>query len=93
MPYGDEVHRKSVCNGLWGAKRLEKPQTAADCIKALGYIALARSDHYGAARARYEQGTPLNGKVGNMLGEASWIKGLGDIKRAANASRRSSSAL
>jgi len=53
----------------------------ANCIKSLGDIALARSDHEGA-RQRYEAALPLFHKVGNVIGEANCIASLGDIALA-----------
>jgi tetratricopeptide (TPR) repeat protein len=50
----------------------------ADCIKGLGDIALARSNHEGARR-RYEAALPLYQGVDSVLGEANCIRGLGEI--------------
>ena len=50
----------------------------AMCIKALGDIALARSDHEGARKACGEA-LPLYRKVGDVLGEANCIQILGQI--------------
>ncbi|MBX3566653.1 MAG: tetratricopeptide repeat protein [Rhizobiaceae bacterium] len=52
--------------------------TAASCIRSLGDIALARSDH-DRARARYDEAQPLFREVGEVLGEAHCIFGLGTI--------------
>ena len=46
--------------------------------KALGDVALDRSDHDGA-RARYEQALPLYQRAGDVVGEANCIRGLGNI--------------
>src|SRR5437870_1576179 len=45
----------------------------ADCIRSLGDIALARSDH-ATAQARYEEALPLFRRVGSLLGEANCIQ-------------------
>lgn len=50
----------------------------ANCIKGLGNLALARSDHE-AARKHYEQALPLYREIGHVLGEANCIQGLGDL--------------
>jgi hypothetical protein len=44
----------------------------ADCVKGLGDVALARSDH-DAARKAYKDALPLYRQVGNVLDEANWI--------------------
>jgi tetratricopeptide (TPR) repeat protein len=53
----------------------------ADCIRGLGDIALARSDH-GDARRRFEEAQPLYERLGDLLGQANCIKRLGDIALA-----------
>ena len=53
----------------------------ANCIRSLGDIALALSEH-GEARARYEEARPMYRQVGDVLGEANCIQGLGDIAKA-----------
>jgi tetratricopeptide (TPR) repeat protein len=50
----------------------------ANCMRSLGDIALARSDHDGA-RQRYEAALPLYRSIRDVLGEADCIRGLGDI--------------
>ena len=50
----------------------------ADCIKGLGDIALARSDHEGA-RVRFEAALVLYRQIGDVLGEANCIVSLGEI--------------
>jgi tetratricopeptide (TPR) repeat protein len=53
----------------------------ADCIRGLGDIAFARSDHE-AARTSYDQALPLYRQIGAILGEANCIWSLGDITLA-----------
>jgi tetratricopeptide (TPR) repeat protein len=53
----------------------------ANCIKRLGDIALARSDH-DTARRLYGQAQPLYEQVGDVLGQANCILRLGDIALA-----------
>jgi len=53
----------------------------ANCVKSLGDIALARSDHDGAL-ARYEQALLLYRQVGSVMGEANCVSGTGDVARA-----------
>ncbi len=50
----------------------------ANCIRSLGDIALARSQHE-EARVRYEEALPLYRRIGDVLGEANCITRLGDI--------------
>ncbi|MBB6251255.1 tetratricopeptide repeat protein [Nitrospirillum iridis] len=60
------------------AQALNDTRRQARCIKSLGDIALARSDH-DAARARYEDALPLYRRVGDVLGQANCIRSLGNI--------------
>jgi tetratricopeptide (TPR) repeat protein len=60
------------------ARSTKDAQNEANCIKSLGNIALARSDH-DEARRRYDEAIPLYRKVGAVGGEANCIQGLGDI--------------
>lgn len=50
----------------------------AHCIKRLGEIALARSQH-DEARLRYEQALSLYQQIDDVLGQANCIRGLGNI--------------
>jgi tetratricopeptide (TPR) repeat protein len=54
------------------------PLGEANCLYALGRIALSRSSHEGA-RQRFETALPLFQKIGNVRGEADCINGLGEI--------------
>lgn len=53
-------------------------KVAARSFQSLGVITLVRSD-YDTGRTSYEQALTLFQKIGDVLGEASCIKGLGDI--------------
>jgi len=50
----------------------------ANCVRMLGDIAFARSDHE-EARRRYEAALPLYQQIGHVLGEANCVRRLGDI--------------
>ncbi len=63
------------------ACELEEIGLEANCIRSLGDIALARSDH-STAGARYEEALPLYRQVGSVLGEANCIMSLGNIALA-----------
>src|SRR6266404_4415909 len=52
--------------------------SCANCIRGLGDIALARSDHETANR-RYKEAQPIYRQVGSVPGEATCIQRLGDI--------------
>ena len=68
-------------NAAFIAQKSGKVASAANCVKKLGDVALARSDH-AAARARFEQALPLYRRVNDVLGEADCIQSLGDIALA-----------
>jgi hypothetical protein len=53
----------------------------ANCIKGLGDIALARSEH-DEARAAYQQASSLYRQVGDIVGDGNCALGLGDVARA-----------
>lgn len=63
------------------AEELGNTQTAAHCIKSLGEIAFARSDH-DAARTRFEVALSLYRELGYVRGEANCILGMGEIALA-----------
>jgi tetratricopeptide (TPR) repeat protein len=77
--------------GLGTPRALEKARDVAHsrddhfaegkCIRRLGDIALARSDHE-EARRHYKAALPLYRRVGRVQGEANCIRGLGDIALA-----------
>jgi hypothetical protein len=59
----------------------------ADCVKGLGDVALARSDH-DAARKAYKDALPLYRQVGNVLGEANCIAAAGQLRQGVQNSCR-----
>ena len=90
LPVWLRIRRAGALGPRGGAERFEEAlplyrqvgdvQGEANCIKGLGDIALARSDHE-AARQRFEEALPLYRRVGAVQGEASCIWGFGEIER------------
>jgi tetratricopeptide (TPR) repeat protein len=70
---GESVRRVAE----WALKQGEAVQSAS-CLKSLGDIAMARSEHEQAHKS-YEQALVLYQNMGDVLGEATCIRNLGDI--------------
>ncbi len=64
------------------ARLRSKPPShlTANCIRRLGRIARARSDH-DIARTRYEEALALHRRIGDVVGEANCILSLGHLAR------------
>jgi 3',5'-cyclic AMP phosphodiesterase CpdA/tetratricopeptide (TPR) repeat protein len=69
---------QALAQARLAAKAMAETRSEADCIKSLGNIALARSQHEEARRP-FEQARSLYQQVGDILGEANCTQRLGDI--------------
>ena len=70
-----------LLEGVNAARAVHQAQPEANCLRSLGDVYRMNDEQLESAQKRYDEALSLYESIGDKLGEASCVEGLGDLQR------------